>query len=252
MHKGKLMRYLVIADIHANITALDAVLADAEGDYDQIWCLGDVVGYGPHPNECVERLQEHDHLCLAGNHDWAVVNKLDFEDFNPNARHVIQWTQEQIKPENHAYLYDLPLVLQREEVFTLVHASPRHPILEYIAYPKIAQLNFKHFDSPYCLVGHTHSPVIFSEASSPESMCGEIIPGPDNHTHNLNSQRLIINSGSVGQPRDGDARASYGLLDTGTMDFHIKRVAYEVSEVQELMKQYDFPRKLWTRLAFGY
>ena len=246
------MRYLVISDIHANLTAFDAVLAAAEGTYDKIWCLGDVVGYGPHPNECVERLQEYDHLCLAGNHDWAVINKLDFEDFNPNARFTITWTQDQLKPANAQYLQDLPVSLQEEDVFTLVHASPRHPILEYVAYAKIAQLNFRHFQTPYCLVGHTHSPIIYAESAAPDQLCDEIIPNGEAFNHHLNARRLIINPGSVGQPRDGDAKASYGLLDTETMDFQVKRAAYAVEEVQELMRAHDFPRKLWTRLAFGY
>jgi predicted phosphodiesterase len=246
------MRYLVISDIHANLTAFNAVLDATKGEYDQIWCLGDVVGYGPHPNECIERLKEFDHICLAGNHDWAVVNKLDFEDFNPHARFSIEWTQRRIKPENLNYLENLPMYFNQESHFTLVHASPRHPILEYVAYAKIAQLNFRHFKTPYCLVGHTHSPVIFVEADTPQQMCAEIIPGPDDFTHKLNAKRLIINPGSVGQPRDGDARAAYGILDTERMDFQIKRIPYHVSEVQELMKQHDFPRKLWTRLAFGY
>jgi len=246
------MRYLVISDIHANLTAFEAVLAAAEGTYDKIWCLGDVVGYGPHPNECVERLQEYDHLCLAGNHDWAVLDKLDIDDFQPHARFAVLWTREELTAENFDYLDNLPVNLQEEEVFTLVHASPRHPIWEYILYRKIAQQNFNHFQTPYCLVGHTHSPAIFIEASSPQDMCDEIIPGPGDYVYKLNSERLIINPGSVGQPRDGDARASYGLLDTDTMNFEIKRVPYHISEVQELMKQYQFPRKLWTRLAFGY
>lgn len=248
------MRYLVISDIHANLTAFEAVLADAKGDYHKVWCLGDVVGYGPHPNECVERLRELDHLCIAGNHDWAVLDKLDIEEFNPSARFAILWTRDQLKAENYDYLDNLPVSLQRETVFTLVHGSPRHPIWEYIIHPQTAQVNFAHFssDTRYCLVGHTHSPIIFAEADSPNVMCDEIIPGPDNYVHKLNSQRLIINPGSVGQPRDGDARAAYGILDTDKMEFHIKRVSYHVSEVQELMKQYDFPVRLWNRLAFGY
>lgn len=246
------MRYLVISDIHANLIALEAVLADAKGDFDKIWCLGDVVGYGPHPNECVERLRETDHLCIAGNHDWAVLDKLDFEEFQPHARFAILWTREQIKAENYDYLDELPVSLHEEEFFTLVHGSPRHPIWEYITSTKIAQLNFVHFQTKYCLVGHTHSPVIFIEPPSPNEPCRDIIPGPENYSHTLNSHRVIINPGSVGQPRDGDARASYGILDTETMGFEIRRVPYQVSEVQELMRQYEFPSRLWTRLAFGY
>ena len=246
------MQYLVISDIHANLTAFDAVLADAEGLYDKIWCLGDVVGYGPHPNECVERLREFDHLCIAGNHDWAVLDKLEIDDFNPHARFAILWTREQMSEENYAYLDNLPVSLHEEEVFTLVHGSPQHPIWEYIFDSRIAQTNFNHFFTPYCLVGHTHSPIIFVEADGPGQLCGEVMPGPDNFTHQLNSKRLIINPGSVGQPRDGDARASYGLLNTETMQFQIRRTPYQVSAVQEEMKSFEFPSRLWTRLAFGY
>ena len=246
------MRYLIISDIHANLTALEAVLANAEGDYDKIWCLGDLVGYGPHPNECVERLNEFDHLCIAGNHDWAVLDKLDVEEFNPHARFAILWTREQLSPQNYEYLDNLPVTLQQEAVFTLVHGSPQHPIWEYILYPKIAQSNFNFFQTSYCLVGHTHSPVIFVEAESPTELCDEIIPGPETYTYTLNDRRLIINPGSVGQPRDGDARASYGLLDTDTMQFQIRRVPYQVSQVQQLMQQHKFPPRLWSRLAFGY
>ena len=246
------MRYLVISDIHANLVAFEAVLADAQDSYDKIWCLGDVVGYGPYPNECVERLQEFDHLCIAGNHDWAVVNKLDFQEFQPNAHFATLWTQDQIKTDNVRYLYNLPLFLYEEGEFTLVHGSLRHQIWEYITSPKVAQRNFGHLETPYCLVGHTHSPVIFVEATFPQDICDEIIPNANTYTYKLNGQRLIINPGSVGQPRDGDPRASYGILDTETMDFLIKRVPYDIDQVQTLMKQYDFPARLWQRLGAGY
>ncbi|MFQ5578883.1 MAG: metallophosphoesterase family protein, partial [Anaerolineae bacterium] len=246
------MRYLVISDIHANLPAFDAVLADANGQYDRMWCLGDVVGYGPHPNECIDRLNEYDHLCIAGNHDWATLDKLDVEEFNTNARFAALWTRDRLTAANKDYLDGLPLHLLKEEVFTLVHGSPRHPIWEYILYPKIAQVNFEHFETTYCLVGHTHSPMVFAQAADPNAMCEAIIPEPDLHRQKLNTRRLIINPGSVGQPRDGDARAAYGLLDTATMEFTIKRVAYPIADVQEVMKDYSFPPKLWNRLAFGY
>ena len=246
------MRYLVISDIHANLLAFDAVLADAANTFDKIWCLGDVVGYGPYPNECVERLNEFDHKCIAGNHDWAVLDKLDVAEFNLNARFAVLWTQKELKPENRAYLESLPLYLLEDERFTLVHGSPRHPIWEYILYPKVAQLNFKHFETTYCLVGHTHSPVIYAEAENPGSTSEAIIPESDTFVQHLNARRLIMNPGSVGQPRDGDARASYALLDTETMEFTIKRVPYDIEKVQAKMQRHDFPAKLWNRLAFGY
>ena len=246
------MRYLVISDIHANLTAFDAVLADAEGDYDKVWCLGDVVGYGPHPNECIERLRQLDHLCIAGNHDWAVIDKLDCEEFQPHARFAVLWTRDQLRAENYDFLNNLIVSIQQEEVFTLVHGSPRHPIWEYVTSVKLAQLNFGHFQTPYCMVGHTHSPVVFVESEEASKLCEEVTPSEDIHTQQLNSRRLIINPGSVGQPRDGDPRASYGLLDTDAMQFRIKRVPYQIGKTQHVMKDNDFPERLWMRLSFGY
>jgi len=246
------MRYLVISDIHANIVAFDAVLAHANDDFDEIWCLGDVVGYGPTPNECIERLNEYDHLCIAGNHDWAALDKLDVDEFNANAKFAVLWTREQLTSPNIDYLNALPLHQLQSKVFTMVHGSPRHPIWEYILYPNVAHINFRHFDTPYCLVGHTHNPMVFLEAESVDGVCEMVVPELEVHTQPLTTRRLIINPGSVGQPRDGDPRAAYGLLDIDAMTFEIRRVPYDIGSVQDLMKQYDFPPKLWNRLAFGY
>lgn len=246
------MRYLLISDIHANLAAFEAVLEDAKGLYDKVWCLGDMVGYGPDPNECVELLLTLDHLCIAGNHDWAVLNKLDVDDFNPDARFATLWTRDQLTPEVRDYLDALPIALVEEEIFTLVHGSPRHPIWEYILYPAVAQPNFKQFTTPYCFVGHTHSPVIFEEAEDPAQMCEAFIPEFNNGPNELGDRRLIINPGSVGQPRDGDARAAYGILDIEARSFEHRRVTYPISVTQEKMKQHDFPPRLWNRLAFGW
>ncbi|OQY48730.1 MAG: hypothetical protein B6242_01550 [Anaerolineaceae bacterium 4572_78] len=247
------MRYLVISDIHANLIAFETVLQDSKDKYDKIWCLGDVVGYGPHPNECVELLSCHDHLCLAGNHDWAVINRLNVDDFNPNAKFAVLWTREIMTTENLDYLAGLPdEPIEQESHFTLVHASPRHPIWEYVLYPRIAQLNFAHFQTNYCFVGHTHSPIVFVESQIYDTMCDAIIPTTERYLQELDVQRLIINPGSVGQPRDGDPRASYGILDTDKMEFEIRRVEYNVTEVQDIMKQYNFPPRLWSRLKFGF
>jgi predicted phosphodiesterase len=132
------MRYLIISDIHSNLAAFQAVVDDAEGKYDKVWCLGDLVGYGPNPNECIELLGSLDHLGIAGNHDWAVLGKLDVDDFNPDARHVSLWTRNELTESNHEFLKSLPVALIQEEQFTLVHGSPRHPIWEYILYPAVA------------------------------------------------------------------------------------------------------------------
>jgi diadenosine tetraphosphatase ApaH/serine/threonine PP2A family protein phosphatase len=246
------MRYLMISDIHANLAAFEAVLEDAKGEYDKVWCLGDMVGYGPDPNECVELLLTMDHLCIAGNHDWAVLGKLDVDDFNPDARFASLWTRDQLHEDIREYLDGLPTFLVEEEIYTLVHGSPRHHIWEYILYPAVAQPNFKMFNTPYCFVGHTHSPIIFQEAADPEVLCEAVVPEFNNGPMQLGQQRSIINPGSVGQPRDGDARAAYGILDVEAQSFEHRRTSYPISVTQEKMKGYDFPARLWNRLAFGW
>jgi diadenosine tetraphosphatase ApaH/serine/threonine PP2A family protein phosphatase len=245
------MRHLIISDIHANLFALQAVLKDCEGEYDDVWFLGDVVGYGPHPNECIERLVDLSCLAIAGNHDWATLGRLDADSFNPDARHVLLWTRSVLSKRNLQFLDELEVSIVREEHFTLVHGSPRHPIWEYILHPRVAQANFDHFATRYCLVGHTHSPVIFDEGGGNERMCEARFPAFNGGPQALPDSRLIINPGSVGQPRDGDPRASYGILNTGNLTFEPRRVSYPVAQTQALMGQLGFPARLIIRLAFG-
>ncbi len=246
------MRYLIVSDIHANLAAFEAVLADAEGEFDQVWCLGDVVGYGPDPNECVERLMSLPHVCVAGNHDWAVLGHLDEADFNANAQRVCLWTREVLSPSHFKYLESLPVEYVAEG-FTLVHGSPREPVWEYILYPTIALENFAYFNTQVCFVGHTHAPLTFRYVMVDEthSAC-DTLPFSTNGPIPLGTDRLIINPGSVGQPRDGDARASYAILDTeaGTLEHH--RVAYPVKVTQERMMKLDMPPRLIFRLGFGW
>jgi predicted phosphodiesterase len=246
------MRYLIISDIHANLAAFKAVLDDAEGKYDKVWCLGDIVGYGPDPNECVDLLKRLEPVCIAGNHDWAVLGKLDVDDFNPDARHVSLWTRDTLTEANHQFIQKLPVALIQEEHFTLVHGSPRHPIWEYILYPAVAQVNFEHFSTRYCLVGHTHSPIIFRAPSEPKGVCQAQVPSNNNGAIPLGDERLILNPGSVGQPRDGDPRASYGILDIDTLSFEYRRIPYPIAEVQERMQELGFPGRLINRLSFGW
>jgi predicted phosphodiesterase len=246
------MRYLIISDIHANLAAFKAVLDDSEGKYDKVWCLGDIVGYGPDPNECIELLKLLDPVCIAGNHDWAVLGKLDVDDFNPDARRVSLWTRDILTENNHQFIQKLPVALIQEEQFTLVHGSPRHPIWEYILYPAVAQVNFEHFSTRYCLVGHTHSPVIFHAPSEPKGVCQAQVPSNNNGPIPLGDNRLILNPGSVGQPRDGDPRASYGILDVDDLSFEYRRIPYPIAEVQERMQELEFPGRLINRLSFGW
>lgn len=242
------MRCLVLSDIHSNLEAFETVL-DHAGAVDQIWCLGDVVGYGPDPNGCVELLRSRPHRCIAGNHDWATLGKLDLQDFNPDAREANLWNRKQLTPSNLAYLEELPESLVAGE-FTLIHGSPRHPIWEYIMYASTAETNFQHFETRYCLVGHTHSPVIF-RASEDGSRVKEIQPPLDEPVV-LGPQRLILNPGSVGQPRDGDPRASYAILDDEAMTVEYHRVSYPVEKTQAKMIEHGLPARLILRLGYGW
>lgn len=242
------MRVLIISDIHANLAAFEAVLADAKGEWDVIWCLGDLIGYGPDPNECVTLLREHEHISLSGNHDWAVLGKLETENFNREAQVAIRWTRQAISQETHDYLATLPPNLDKSP-FSLVHASPRHPVWEYILDAYTAAINFDYFETPYCLVGHTHVPVIYSEL---ESNSVAIAPPEYDVPLQLDGTRLIINPGSVGQPRDSDPRAAYAFLDTEKLTFEHKRVDYPVEITQDRMRQYGIPVRLIRRLEHGW
>lgn len=244
------MRYLIISDVHANQTALSAVLDDA-GSYDSIWCLGDLVGYGPDPNECVERLRELAHLSLAGNHDWAALGKLDIMSFNSDARAASIWTSGELSRSSRKFLDALPTDTVKDQ-FTLAHGSPRQPVWEYVLYPSIAQPNFKHFGTQFCFVGHTHTPVIFQLAWQEFGEYCELIPPTLDGPIPLGKQRLIMNPGSVGQPRDGDRRASYALLDLEHLTIEYRRIPYPIDETQRRMEEADLPVRLISRLSFGW
>jgi diadenosine tetraphosphatase ApaH/serine/threonine PP2A family protein phosphatase len=243
------MRTLVLSDIHANLVALEAVLADAAGQYDRMWFLGDLVGYGPNPNECVERLRglEPD-VALSGNHDWAVLRKLDADEFNDDARKLVHWTRREMTAENLVYLDSLP-PLHIAHPFTLAHASPRHPVWEYILDLQTALENFEYFDTPYCLVGHSHIPALFVLDEIASELNFYLVA--DGETIDLSQRRLILNPGGVGQPRDGDPRAAYALLDDEARTWTLHRVAYDVAETQRRMREFKLPPRLIERLEFG-
>ncbi len=243
------MRVLIISDIHANLVALEAVLADA-GPVDAVWCLGDLVGYGPNPNECVERVRALPNLkCLVGNHDKAVLAEIDITVFNGDARTAIEWTQSVAAPETLDYLRALP-ESERYEAFSLFHGSPRQPVWEYILDRWVAQQNFPLFKTTYCLVGHTHTPVIYSE-SGDDSVCREEAPDY-RRARILNNNRLILNPGSVGQPRDNNPAAAYAVLETETRAWEHRRVKYNVAETQARMRAAHLPDRLTARLALGW
>jgi diadenosine tetraphosphatase ApaH/serine/threonine PP2A family protein phosphatase len=241
------MRTLLLSDIHANAVALEAVLADAAGQWDRLWFLGDLVGYGPDPNECIDMLRDKAALALSGNHDWAVLKKLDMEEFNPEAKQVVNWTRQTLGEAQRDYLNGLPpLIIEAD--FTLAHASPRHPVWEYILDMQTALENFDFFDTPYCLVGHSHVPALFelhdaAVLNGYVAGAGEVVE--------LGLRRLILNPGSVGQPRDGDPRAAYAVIDQKAMTWTFHRVVYDITETQRRMKALKLPRRLIDRLAQG-
>jgi diadenosine tetraphosphatase ApaH/serine/threonine PP2A family protein phosphatase len=245
------MRRLVVSDIHSNLDAFQAVLDDA-GPVDEVWCLGDVVGYGPDPNGCVDLLRSLPHLCVAGNHDWATLGKLDLRDFNPDAREANLWNRQQLTPENLAYLDGLPETFLEEGRFSLVHGSPRYPIWEYIIYPATAEVNFEYMSTLYCLVGHTHTPVIFRLHGGEDGQGNEMIVPVPGAPLELGPEPLIVNPGSVGQPRDGDPRSSYLILDTQALTIEHHRVEYPVEITQAKMMEHDMPLRLVLRLGYGW
>lgn len=244
------MHILLISDVHANLTALNAVIEDA-GSFDQIWCLGDVVGYGPQPNECIERLREFDLICLAGNHDLAVVGKTALWDFTRPAQETIFWTRHWITTSNHEWLSSLPSTpLQMGHGITIVHGSPRDPLWEYIVEREIARDNIAFVETPICLNGHSHMPVIFRKPWDGLKILEEPLRANVPFQMRMYDQ-VFINPGSVGQPRDEDPRASYALIDLDQMTLTHKRVQYDFTITQKLMKQAKFPDRLIRRLRFG-
>ena len=246
------MRVLIISDIHANFAAFETVLDTTEGQWDIIWFLGDLVGYGPDPNECVIELQKHNHIALSGNHDQAVLGNLDIKLFNREANFAITWTRDALTDESIKYLQSVPSK-RIEEPFTLAHASPRYPVWEYIIDPGTAAENFDWFQTPYCFVGHTHVPIIFEERQNTfrEIYMRAPFYSDQSPPFPLGEQRLIINPGSVGQPRDSDPRAAYALLDTEAMTWEYKRVEYSILEVQQRMQRFGMPQRLIERLSHG-
>lgn len=242
------MRVLVISDIHANLTALEAVL-DAAGPIDAAWCLGDLVGYGPDPNECIARIRALPNLlCIIGNHDAAALNQIDSETFNPEARTAIHWTQKALNTTSKAFLQGLPEKIRIEGV-TLAHGSPRHPVWEYLLDTRTATLNFDYFDTPLCFVGHTHLPVIYSLGET-NHLAKLSIPEP-NQTLPL-PERAIANPGSVGQPRDRDPRAAFAVFDRDAKDWDYRRVEYDIESVQARMRKAGLPERHIVRIAAGW
>lgn len=241
------MQYIVLSDIHGNAPALETVLRDAP-PFDAVICLGDIVGYGPNPSLCIARVQDFDLTCIAGNHDWGVVGRTDMYVFNREARNALIWTQQSLSESELKFLSDLTPKLQLTDGILLSHGSPRDPVWEYLVDTVSASQNFDQFGFDLSLVGHSHLPVGF-EWLGPDDV--DVIRPQVGEPLALEGRRLILNPGSVGQPRDGNPDASYAYLDTDAMTWTFRRVAYPVEITQERMRAQELPRRLIDRLELG-
>jgi diadenosine tetraphosphatase ApaH/serine/threonine PP2A family protein phosphatase len=243
------MRFVVFSDVHANLTALDAVLADADRHRPGAYvCLGDIVGYGPDPNECAARVRALGAETVAGNHDRAAVGAIDIDTFTALARTAIEWTQHVLDPDARSWLAALPPRL-RTHGWLAVHGSPRDPISEYIFDLPTALANFAAAEFTLCCVGHTHVPGVFvleADGGIAESALPAGTPVPLRR-----ETRYLVNVGSVGQPRDGDPRAAYLLVDADARTMTLERVAYSVAFTQAKMAACGLPRLLGERLSLG-
>jgi predicted phosphodiesterase len=243
------MKTAIISDIHANIEALEAVFADIESqEISSVICLGDIVGYGANPNECVELIRKKCPVTLMGNHDAAALNKLSTEHFNIHAKIAIDWTIKELTASSMAYLESLPVTIEQNDT-SFVHATPYEPKMwYYITSLEEAAFNFQYFRSTKCLIGHTHIPIIIGFDGKREVFV---------HQENILNyaatpgSRYIINVGSVGQPRDRNPAACYGIIDEEAKTYSYRRVEYDIAKTQAKMKKIHMPEFLISRLKDG-
>jgi diadenosine tetraphosphatase ApaH/serine/threonine PP2A family protein phosphatase len=240
-------RVAVISDVHGNWHALEAVLEEIDREApDELWCLGDLVGYGPRPNPCCAAIERRAAISLAGNHDLGVLGELDLEEFAGDAVVAARWTRGVLAEGSRALLESLRPLGEREGV-ELFHASPRDPVWEYVLSAEVVRVAFELTRSPLLLVGHSHVPLAIT-------LEGDVLDGglAEGGTElELGPGRRLLNPGSVGQPRDGDPRAAWLLLDreAGTASF--RRVEYDVARTQEAIQERGLPDALAQRLAHG-
>jgi diadenosine tetraphosphatase ApaH/serine/threonine PP2A family protein phosphatase len=239
------MRVAVLSDIHANVVALDAVLA-AIGSIDAVWQLGDVVGYGPEPDAVIERLVAIGAVGVAGNHDLAALGGREIDWFNPDAKAAMLWTRGRIGEPARSWLAALPTTCH-EEGMTLVHGSPRDPVWEYITSVPVARANLAVLETPIGLHGHTHLPMAWADR---DGRVEAIAPGPGS-SFRLDGTPALLNPGSVGQPRDGDPTASWLEIDTDAGLATWRRVAYDIEAVRAAMLDTGLPGRLADRLRVG-
>ena len=242
------MRIAVISDIHGNWHAFEAVLADAEQErVDEIWCLGDIVGYGPQPNRCVDEARARSAICLLGNHDLAALGRADLAGFSPDAAESARWTIAELEPDALAFLETLEPKGERSGV-ELFHASPRDPVWEYVLSESAVRTALEMTTAGLVLVGHSHIPIALL-LSNGNALAGGLAKGGSEIE--LTEGRWLLNPGSVGQPRDGDSRAAYLLIDLERRNAHFRRVPYDIESTQAEIRNAGLPEALAERLACG-
>jgi diadenosine tetraphosphatase ApaH/serine/threonine PP2A family protein phosphatase len=240
------MRIAVISDVHANEQALDAVLEQVDAwAPDAVWCLGDIVGYGPSPNRCCELVSARADVCLIGNHDLVALGTLDVEDFNEEAAAAALWTRGELDDRWRSFLSGLETSASTDGA-QLFHASARDPVWEYVLTAEAAYFSLLATEAPLVLVGHSH--VALAIGLDDTELHGGLAPAD---TEIQLEKRWLLNPGSVGQPRDGDPRAAWLELDTDEKLARFHRVAYPIERTQAEIRERGLPETLAARLAHG-
>ena len=241
------MRIAVLSDVHANLHALEAVLAEVDAErIDAVWCLGDVVGYGPRPNEVTALVAGRAELCLAGNHDLGVLGTIDLAFFAGDAGRAARWTRDVLDDDARSFLAGLA-PSARAPGTELHHASPRDPVWEYVLGPEVALAAISAAEEPLVLVGHSHVPLAITLRG--DRLTGGVAGA--GAEHDLAGGHHLLNPGSVGQPRDGDPRAAWLVVDTEARRAAFRRTGYPVERTQEEMRERGLPEQLAARLAHG-
>jgi predicted phosphodiesterase len=246
------MRYLILSDIHANLTALDTVLDAAKNRWDKAVCLGDLVGYGPDPNEVIDRVRALPAVTIRGNHDKAIAGIADPDDFNPIARNAVLWTRAQLRPENRDYLQNLPKGPLTVDGFSIVHGAV-HDEDEYVLSPVLALDGLQNAPSPVTFFGHTHLQGGFTlRGEDVELLHFKPSGGREFATLTIeHGTTYLLNPGSIGQPRDGDPRAGFAIADLDSKSIEFWRIPYNIEDVQGRMSRAGLPEPLILRLSFG-
>ena len=241
-------RVAILSDVHGNLPAFEAVLADIRSTgVDAIWNLGDLVGYGAQPDECVELAREACDLCLIGNHDLVVIDKLKVDDFSANAAAAALWTRDHIKDETRDYLNTLSPKDESSEL-KLYHASPRDPVWEYVLSIGAADACLDAMPGRLAAVGHSHVALWFWRSEGGRTIGEQAGAGVE---IDLSKGEWLLNPGGVGQPRDGDPRAAWALLDLEQTTAAWKRVEYPIDQAAQAIEDAGLPRSLADRLYFG-